>query len=323
MLKLSGKNADLLMDRLTSWHLKDGNGTAGDAVTLAINSTDIDGLPSKGEQYTVYLNNVKRDVFQIAQRSATMHPRGIRLVLTVAPFMADQSEFIKRQSSSWDNTTLGQIVADVVTPVGYAVFVHPRLEKIQIEHCDRTDESVPAFLHRLAKQFDAVAKPVERRYVFTPIGESKSATNQTIETITLTKPANNRPDLPNFVNVSTDLDGRSAFHGVKAYYVATHDGQRHEIAVGQAPFKQLGKDKNSEGEAHQAATMELRRIQRQGRTLTIEAPPEPKAFAEGLVVLDASFPRAFQGTCSIDTVEFSGQGLQPTHMTISATLTGA
>ncbi|MFM2481526.1 hypothetical protein [Celerinatantimonas sp. YJH-8] len=71
MFKLTGKNADLMMDRLQSWHLKDGNGTEGDSLSLTINSSDIDGIPPKGEQYTVYLGNVKRDVFQISQHTAT------------------------------------------------------------------------------------------------------------------------------------------------------------------------------------------------------------------------------------------------------------
>ncbi|CAG9001761.1 MAG: hypothetical protein CENE_03788 [Candidatus Celerinatantimonas neptuna] len=319
MLKLTGKNADLMMARLKSWHLKDANGVEGDSLTLSINSTDIDGIPPKGEQYTVYLGDVKRDIFQIAQRSATLRPSEVQLVLTVAPFLANQSEFLKRQSASWDQVKLAQIISDTITPFGYDVFVHPRLAKIEIEHCDRTDESASAFLNRLAKQFDAYAKPVERLYVFVPMGEAKSISGKQIETITFTEPTDKQP---NVVNVSAELDGRNGFNGVKAYYVTTQDGTRQEVSLGSSPFKQLGKDKNSKSEATQAAAAELRRLQRQGRKLTITATPNPKAFAEGLFVLDATFPRAFQGHCSIDEVEFSGQGLQPNQMTIHATLTG-
>ncbi|MFM2485256.1 hypothetical protein [Celerinatantimonas yamalensis] len=96
LFKLTGKNADLMMDRLQSWHLKDGNGTEGDSLSLTIGSSDIDGIPPKGEQYTVYLDDIKRDVFQITQCTATTQPRTVQLVLTVAPFLADQSEFLKR-----------------------------------------------------------------------------------------------------------------------------------------------------------------------------------------------------------------------------------
>ena len=323
MLKLIGKNSDLILSRLKSWRLNDGNGTEGDNLTLQINSDDVDGLPPKGEAYSVYLGEIKRDEFQISKRSVSLHPREITLVLTVAPFsIQDVSGYRERKSSSWDNATLAQIVGDCVTPHGFSVFVHPRLQKIVISHQDRTDESTPAFLSRLAKAHDAIAKPVERRFIFVPIGEHKSASGKDIETITLSLPRDNQPDSPKFVNVSADLDGRQDFNGTRAFFLSTADGSRQEVKTGARPFKLLGKDKNSKAEAEQACAAELRRIQRQGRKIRIELPANSAAFAEGIVMMDDSFPQAFKGKCSIDQVSFSGQGLQPKRMTIQATLTG-
>ncbi|SMY15569.1 hypothetical protein [Photobacterium aquimaris] len=63
-------------------------------------------------------------------------------------------------------------------------------------------------------------------------------------------------------------------------------------------------------------------MQRQGRKISIEAPPNHTIFAEGLMLLDDTFPRAFKGQCSVDQVSFSGQGLQPNRMSIQATLIG-
>ena len=323
MINLIGKNADLMMSRLKSWRLKDGNGTEGDSLTLVINSDDIDGIPPKGERYSVMLGDVSRDEFQISKRSISLHPREITLVLTVAPFaITDETGYRERKSVSWDNTTLGQLVSDCVTPHGFSVFVHSRLQKIVIEHLDRCEESTPAFLNRLAKQYDAVAKPSEGRFVFVPIGEQRSASGKDIQSITLSLYQENEPRLPEFINVSADLDGRNDFSGVRAYYLSTADGSRKEVRLGSSPFKRIGKDKNSKAEAEQACSTELRKLQRQGRKITIDAPVNPTAFAEGIVIMDESFPRAFQGKCSIDQVSFSGQGLQPTRMVIQATLTG-
>lgn len=322
MLKLIGKNADLMMQRLQSWSLKDGTGTKGDSLTLSINSTDIDGIPPKGEIYQVYLDNVKRDIFQIAQRRASLHPCEVNLVLTAAPYLVDENaKLVERQSASWDQTTLEQVIYDSLSPLGYDVWVHPQFRSVQIEHCDRTDESAAAFIRRLASQYDAVQKPVDNsKYVFLPSGQSQSASQQSIETIQLTIPAVNHPSLPNFVNVTADLDGRNAYRGVQAWYVSCVDGSRKQMQIGQKPFKLLGRDKNSQTEAQHAAEAELRRIKRLGRKLTIQAPVNPKVFSEGLVELDATFPRAFQGTCSVDEVTFTGQGLQTRQMTIQATL---
>ncbi|WP_237359111.1 contractile injection system protein, VgrG/Pvc8 family [Vibrio azureus] len=244
-------------------------------------------------------------------------------MLSVAPFhIKDQTGYRERQSMSWDKTTLAQVVADTVTPHGFQAFVHPRLQKIEIAHLDRTDESTPAFLHRLAKHYDAVAKPVDGRFIFAPKGEARSASGKAIETVTLSQPDDNQPQRPNVINVSIDLDGRTEVTGVKAFYLSTENGTRQEVKKGKAPFKVIGKDKNSQQEAEQACASELRKMQREGRKLTIDAPPNPAAFAEGLLILDSTFPKAFQGTCSIDSVSFSGQGLQPRRMNITATLTG-
>ncbi|MEZ8970003.1 hypothetical protein AB6E36_05860 [Vibrio cyclitrophicus] len=323
MFKLVGKNSELLLARLKSWRLSDGNGIEGDSLSLTINSDDIDGIPPKGEKYSVYLGEVLRDEFQISKRSISLHPREVVLVLSVAPFsIKDETGYRERKSMSWDNTTLAQIVADNVAPHGFQAFVHARLQKIEIEHIDRTDESTPSFLYRLAKQYDAVAKPIDGRFIFAPKGEARSASGKDIETVTLSQPSGNHPQLPNFTNVSIDLDGRTDVTGVKAFYLSTENGTRQEIRKGKAPFRSIGKDRNSQQEAEQACASELRKMQREGRKLSIEAPPNPAVFAEGLLVLDSSFPGVFQGTCSIDSVSISGQGLQPRRMSIKATLTG-
>ncbi|WP_254313911.1 hypothetical protein [Vibrio coralliilyticus] len=104
--------------------------------------------------------------------------------------------------------------------------------------------------------------------------------------------------------------------------MSTDDGQRHSVETGHAPFKELGKDFDSEQEAEQACLNELRRILREGRKVNITAPANASAFAEGVVVLDETFEALYQGRCSIDSVQFNGQGKQAKTMTIQATLTG-
>ena len=320
MLNIEGKNSELMMSLLKNWQLTDGNGIEGDSLTLSIFSEGVDGIPTKGEKYQVYLDDVFRDEFQISKRSLSLHPSELRLVLSVAPFsVTDDSGYRARKSSSWDKTTLKKILSDCVAPHGFAVFVHPRLQKIEIEHIDRTDESTPAFIHRLAKQFDAVAKIVDGVYVMVPKGEAVSASGKKIETITLSRPNDANA---NVMTVSADLDGRDDFNGVKAFYLDTANGVRKEVSKGQSPFKQIGKDCNNLTEAQQACATELRRIEREGRKISISAPANPLAFSEGVVVFDSSFPPAFQIQCSIDTVSFNGTGRQCKSMSIQATSIG-
>ncbi|MGD8109394.1 hypothetical protein [Vibrio sp. TRT 17S01] len=318
---LEGKQADLMHAYLKSWQLTDGNGTEGDNLVLVLKSDKVDSLPPKGESYKVSLGDVYRDTFQISSRKATLSPREVRLVLSVAPFnIKDSTGYREAKSASWSNTTLHQVVSDCVLEHGYSVFIHPRLQKIKIEHVDRTDESTGPFLRRLANLYDAVAKPVDGVFVVAPKGEAKSATGNAIETITLSRVSDG--DGASLIQVTMDLDGRNEFNGVKAFYVSTDDGQRHEVQVGSAPFKSLAKDCNSEAEAKQTATASLRKMQREGRGISISAPANPATFAEGIVVLDESFPKPFASTSSIDSVVFSGRGRQVKTMEIRATMNG-
>lgn len=321
MLKLIGKNANLIHERLNRWSLEDSSGIDGDSLTLTINSDEIDGLPPKGEKFTVYMGGVERGNFQISSRAFSLHPRSVTLVMTIAPFsVKDSTAYRARTSASWDGATIGKIVSDCVSPHGFEPVVHPKLKNIVIAHIDRTDEGVQAFLRRMAKQYDAVAKPVDSKFIFAPKGLAKSASGQAIETVTLSLPDGNSPNNANFVNIRGDLDGRFEFNGVKAFYLLTQTGTRKEVQLGSAPFKALRQDKNNQLEAEQACAAELRKIQREGRKLTIQAPVNPTVFAEGLIHLDDSFPDIVKGMCSIDKVSFSGQGQQPSSMSISATL---
>lgn len=318
-IRLVGKNSDLMMARLKSFNLEDSEGVKGDSLTLVISSDDVSGLPPKGEKYQVFLDNVERGLFAISQRKFAVYPKAITIVLTVAPYSVEDKSFRERKSSSWEQCSLNQVVQEA-TPTGFDIFVHPALQNIVIEHVDRTEESTSAFLNRLAKDYDAVAKPVGEKYVFLPKGQGKAPDGNEIETITLSLPKDNNPNSGSFVSVSGSLDGRNEFNGVKAFYVSTSDGSRIEVSKGSAPFKQLPKDKNSKQDAIQACATELRKIQREGRKIDVEAPINPSAFAEGILILDDSFDAVIRGNYSIDQVSFSGSGLQASRMSLTATL---
>lgn len=318
-IRLVGKNDDLMMARLKSFNLEDAEGVKGDSLTLVISSDDVSGLPPKGEKYQVVLGGVERGRFSISQRKFSVYPKEITLVLTVAPYSAADKAFRERQSSSWEQCSLDQVVKESV-PSGFSIFVHPELQNIKIQHVDRTNEGVSAFLNRIAKSYDAVAKPVgDNKYIFAPKGMEKSVSGAKIETITLSLPRNNNPNSGSFVNVSGSLDGRNEFNGVIAFYSSTNDGSQLEVREGNEPFKRLLQDKNSKQEAIQACAAELRKIKREGRKISVEAPVNPKAFAGGILILDASFDAVVAGKYSIERVSFSGSGLQVSRMSINAT----
>ncbi|WP_241906676.1 hypothetical protein [Vibrio splendidus] len=306
------------------WSLSDANGSDGDSLTLTLSSVNVDGLPPKGEQYQVMLDGVDRGSFKISNRSFSIQPRTVDITMTVAPLsLKDNTGYRSRSNGSWHNTTLGQVIVDCVTPHGFTAIVAPELQKIEIENLYRTDESVHAFLRRLAKQYDAISKPVENGgFIFVPKGKAVSATGLSIESIMLSLPLVNEPQSSKFVNVTGELDGRDDFSGVETFFTRMEDGTKQPVQIGRAPFKRLSQEQSNEKEAIQTASAELRKIQRQGRKLSIDAPVMANAFAEGLLVLDKSFPDVAQGKYSIDSVRISGSGRSAKRMALAATLTG-
>ncbi|MFA0690638.1 hypothetical protein [Vibrio splendidus] len=323
-LTLIGKHSQMMLKNLMRWSLNDANGADGDSLKLTLSSIDVDGLPPKGEQYQVLLGDVERGTYKISSRSFSIQPRSIDITMTVAPLSSkDSTDFRARANGSWHNTTLGQVVVDCVTPHGYHAIVAPELQKIEIESLYRTDESLHSFLRRLAKQYDAISKPVDNDgFIFVPKGKAISATGLDIESIVLSLPRLNEPQSSEFVNVSGELDGRDDFNGVTAFYSQAADGSKRSVQVGSSPFKRIGQEQNSEQEAIQAASAELRKLQRQGRKLSIDAPVMANAFAEGLLVLDKSFPDVAQGKYSIDSLRISGSGRSAKRMALAVTLTG-
>ncbi|WP_254313912.1 hypothetical protein [Vibrio coralliilyticus] len=160
MLRLVGKHSEMVMACLKTWSLTDGNGTEGDSLTLSLFSEGITGIPPKGEKYEVYLGEVFRDDFQISNRKAKLSPKEVSLVLSVTPFnRSDNKGFRAKKSNSWNDAPLAKIMQDVLLPHGYSVFVHPKLQNIKID-ISQTDEGASSLLNRVAKKFDAVAKPV-------------------------------------------------------------------------------------------------------------------------------------------------------------------
>ncbi len=62
----------------------------------------------------------------------------------------------------------------------------PHLASIALPHTDQSHESDMNLLSRLAKRYDAVAKPAGGTLVFTRRGIAKSASGQDLARITLT-----------------------------------------------------------------------------------------------------------------------------------------
>lgn len=76
--------------------------------------------------------------------------------------------------------------------------------------------------------------------------------------------------------------------------------------MGNAPFKTLRQRYQNEAEARAVVEGELRRVGRENLKLLIDCPGNPLLAAEGLLVLDESWPSYMQGRWSIKQVVHVG-----------------
>lgn len=99
--------------------------------------------------------------------------------LSVSAKAADMSGPMRSpKTRSWENLTLGDVVATIAREHRLVPATDPELASIPIVHIDQTAESDMAFLTRLASHYDAVAKPANGHWVFTKRGQAKSATGK-------------------------------------------------------------------------------------------------------------------------------------------------
>lgn len=312
-VKALGAHAALINERLLTWELIDAAGLQSDQLTLRIDTEGVDGLPVEGETIGIHVGYAEQDAltekgeFKITRVRPKIYPDSVTIVATAAPFQAnDPSEFKRRKSRSFENITFGDLFRQIVNGHGYSPRVAPDLDSIMFTHVDQTDETDMSFLTRLAKQYDAVTKPVDQLYVLARRGQVKSISGQNLEPVLFKLPINNAPTETGFINADADFPSRGMYKGVVATYWDSDQGKELEVHAGQAPFKKLRHLQDSLAQAEEVAAGEMRRLARTGVKIRMDVPGDPRLVAEGLIELDDSFPAYMRGRWSLDRVISTG-----------------
>jgi phage protein D len=106
--------------------------------------------------------------------------------LTVRAKAADMIASLKApKTRQWEQQSLGHIVDQIAGEHGLQPRVSQALDQIVIPHVDQTEESDLHFLTRLARQYDAVAKPASGFLLFVVKGEAKAASGRTLSSVSL------------------------------------------------------------------------------------------------------------------------------------------
>ncbi|MFJ2364480.1 phage late control D family protein [Pseudomonas sp. NPDC087697] len=324
-VEIYGANAALLNERLLTWQHVDASGIESDQLTLTLDLEGLEGLPSLGGKIGLrvgYLESglVDKGEFVITRRTPTLFPLRLALVATAAPFSAaDQTGFKQRRSASHGPTTLGALFRQLTSRHGFSPRVAPELALIKIEHVDQSNETDMGFLTRLAYLHDAVAKPVNELYVLARRGQAKSLSGKVLPPVKLSVTTNNRPGDNAFISATLDETARAKYQGCKTRWWDAAAGKVRDEESGIAPFKTLRQRYQSADDARAAAEGEVRRMMREALKVKIGCPGNPGLAAEGIVLLDPTWPDFMRGRWSIDKVTASGDRKTSYRCTIEAT----
>ncbi len=200
--------------------------------------------------------------------------------LTVSAKAADMTgPFRNPKTRSWDEITLGAMVATIASEHGYTPKIDPELGSIVILHLDQTEESDMALLTRLAGMYDAVAKPVAGHLVLARQGAAKSVTGKDLPVIELYA-----RDLTSWCyNHSARKAGGSgmeAVGGVRAYWMDMEAGERREVTVGVQPYEELRYVHATEADAQVVAATRMNTGERGQDELSISLPGDTRLAAE-------------------------------------------
>ncbi|MCK3832316.1 contractile injection system protein, VgrG/Pvc8 family [Pseudomonas fluorescens] len=312
VVEFYGANAALLNQRLMHWSHTDAAGIQTDRLELTLNIEGLEGLPSLSGKIGLRVGYqetglVEKGEFVVTQRTPVLFPMRLMIVATAAPFSeADKSGYRQRRSASHGPTTLGALFRQLVSRHGFSPRVAPTLDGIAIAHIDQSNESDMAFITRLAKRYNAVTKPFNELYVLAEAGQAKSLSGQLLPQVKLSVTEDNRPGEQAFITAKLDEKSRSKYMGSRVSWWDSGAGKQRMVQVGIAPFKTLRQRCQNEAEARAVAEGELRRVGREGLKLQIDCPGNPLLAAEGLLVLDETWPSYMQGRWSITQVTHVG-----------------
>jgi len=270
-----------IADRLIRITTTDEAGFKSDTLSVVLDNRDfVIEVPGKGAKLELFLgyeNTLKNIGIFIVDEVASSGPPS---TLTIKAKAADMRAGLKvRKTRSWTTETIAEIVAIIAAEHSLAPRVSGPLGSIvpapvPYGQIDQSNESDLHFLTRLARQYDAVAKPVFDHFIFVPRGEAKSASGQVmsigvLEETSITRWSVRAPD-------------RGKYKGVKAYWMDAATQERKYVETGGGtPVYSLRHTYGSAEEAEAAAAARLKALERGTATMTLSLPGQAELSAEG------------------------------------------
>lgn len=311
MFRLLADSADVtagINARLISLRMTDQVGISSDTLEITLADNDPDApltIPRTGAELELSLGYdgvaQRMGLFVCDEVELEGWPGSMTIRARASPFEASKGgkkALQSQKSRSWvKNTKLSAMVSKIAKENGLEPVLSKSLQSIVLPHLDQTEESDLSFLVRVAKRYDAVAKPAGGKLMVAKRGESKTASGETLETVTLNAEA--------CTAWRMTLAKRDSPGTVVAYWNSKANARRHAVTVGKGePTKTLRHTLGSAADAKAAAQAELDRRKRGQETVSVTLPGDPSLMAESPLEL-VGFREGVDGTWLVSKVTHS------------------
>ncbi|KAF1017660.1 MAG: hypothetical protein GAK31_00928 [Stenotrophomonas maltophilia] len=307
--KITANDKDItaiIADRLKSLRLTDEAGVTSDMLEITLADHDPDkpiALPPTGAELELFIGydgDVRRKgLFVCDEIEMSGYPCEMVIRARAAPYdgtKAGKKDLQAQKTRSWKaKTTIGDMVKTMAGEHGMEASVSADLAAIALPHTDQVHESDMNLLARLAKRYDAIAKPAGGKLLFVKRGESKTASGAAMPEFTLT------PQDVSQWRVS--LATRDSAGTVVARYRDIGAAKTKQIAVGEGdPVRQLRMAYKDQASALAAAKSEQRKRARSERSVSVQIPGNPDIVAESMMTIEG-FRDGVDGQWLVNRVE--------------------
>lgn len=213
------------------------------------------------------------------------------------------SKFRTPRSQSYHQKTLADIIGEIAERNGYEAAIDDKVGNVVIRHVDQDAESDMAFASRLARQYDAVARPVDGRLVVARRGAGEAASGAALPAVSIRESdcarwdfdysareeAGEASGLPSAVPEDRNAPAVEGKGGVRAFWTDIRTGLREKVEVGKEPFHELRFTYHNEAEAQAAASAYRNESARGKATFGCEIGGRPSVQAESTMTI-SGFP---------------------------------
>ncbi|NGZ18013.1 hypothetical protein G6Z94_11750 [Vibrio aestuarianus] len=300
---MSGPKAESLMSNLEHWSMTDESGASADRLSLTVLGEELKAPPANGgDKYQLTIGGEQRGEFEVSTIKLKLNPRKWVIQLSPAKFQRkDPTGWREKRKRSFPPATVKDLVTALMERHGYAVRVDKDLANLPTAHLNQSEETDKAFLSRVAKDYDAVAKPINNLFIFGKKGSVKALSGSprgriTIKPIDIVKPTG-----------EINFPSAEVYKGVKVKWRETESGLNGQAVLGSEPFKLLETPYKNLEEATKKAEAELKRVTRNSQTFTASLHWKAGLFAESIFNFAEEFDEpTLVSDWSFDRVSMSG-----------------